>query len=410
MRLAGFALRQTTGPAEGRETGNDLGQPRRGLHGITQGIRRVAEELRSPSPRVVVGPTPEPAAERLLLGDVFKESGTPTATFVVPDSFPRLVSALRQPGRGIVIEGPSGIGKTTALRTAIKEVGADHVRYLSARRPEDVATVKRIVSGHEGTAAIDDFHRLDEALRNKIVDHMKYLADAELSQKLVIVGIPGTSKSLVDLSFDLATRIEVIRMAKVGDGTINAMIEKGEVALNVQFDRKADIIRESGGSLNIAQMLCHDIAAREGITQTQSKPALVHSDLEQATSDVMDTMRLKFGNVVNCFASLGRTDDRICIELLQELAHEADGILSLRDLGYRRPELASGIARFMKPTFLAPLAKRFPEYETFLLYDASRAALIIDDPQLAYYLNRLSYDLLRRDAGKSLATPSGSTL
>jgi hypothetical protein len=52
--------------------------------------------------------------------DVFKESGVPRLTFVEPDDFYDLRLALAQPGRGVVIEGPSGVGKTTALQNATR--------------------------------------------------------------------------------------------------------------------------------------------------------------------------------------------------------------------------------------------------------------------------------------------------
>ena len=46
--------------------------------------------------------------------EVFKTNGVPTHTFVRPKEYLQLQVGLRTPGRGVVIEGPSGIGKTTA--------------------------------------------------------------------------------------------------------------------------------------------------------------------------------------------------------------------------------------------------------------------------------------------------------
>ena len=57
------------------------------------------------------------------LQDVFKLSGIPHYTFVPPVEYTRLLVALRTPGRSIVVEGPSGIGKTTAVVNAISEAG-----------------------------------------------------------------------------------------------------------------------------------------------------------------------------------------------------------------------------------------------------------------------------------------------
>jgi hypothetical protein len=44
-----------------------------------------------------------------MLEDVFKRSGLPTFTLVQPAEYEHLKVALRTPGRGVVVEGPSGI-------------------------------------------------------------------------------------------------------------------------------------------------------------------------------------------------------------------------------------------------------------------------------------------------------------
>src|SRR5688500_9128733 len=57
------------------------------------------------------------------LEEVFKTSGLPTFTFVQPVEYSQLLIAIRTAGRGVVIEGPSGIGKTTAVEKALDELG-----------------------------------------------------------------------------------------------------------------------------------------------------------------------------------------------------------------------------------------------------------------------------------------------
>jgi hypothetical protein len=61
--------------------------------------------------------------DRTELHEVFTVSGIPRHTFVPPNEYTRLLVALKTPGRGIVVEGPSGIGKTTAVVKAIEEAG-----------------------------------------------------------------------------------------------------------------------------------------------------------------------------------------------------------------------------------------------------------------------------------------------
>jgi hypothetical protein len=68
-----------------------------------------------------------------LLEEVFKRSGLPTHTFVEPAEYNHLKIALRTPGRGVVVEGPSGIG----LIDGVTE-GSDQKRVVLA----SIETVK----------------------------------------------------------------------------------------------------------------------------------------------------------------------------------------------------------------------------------------------------------------------------
>lgn len=49
------------------------------------------------------------------LHEVFKDSGVPTYTFVKPMEYRKLLVSLRTQGKGLVVEGPSGIGKTSSI-------------------------------------------------------------------------------------------------------------------------------------------------------------------------------------------------------------------------------------------------------------------------------------------------------
>jgi len=72
------------------------------------------------------------------LEEVFKRSGLPTYTFVEPAEYKALLVSIRTPGRGTIVEGPSGIGKTTSVLRIIDSLGNDTpVTKLSGRNPDD---------------------------------------------------------------------------------------------------------------------------------------------------------------------------------------------------------------------------------------------------------------------------------
>jgi guanylate kinase len=52
--------------------------------------------------------------------------------------YTKLIVSLRTPGRGIVVEGPSGIGKTTSISKALDDLGVTgNILKLTARKSED---------------------------------------------------------------------------------------------------------------------------------------------------------------------------------------------------------------------------------------------------------------------------------
>lgn len=178
---------------------------------------------------------------KLNLEDVFTLSGVPEYTYVVPQEYMELKVALRTHGRGVIVEGPSGIGKTTAIVKLIDELGLDsNCLLLTARKADDVALIREIINtdGFE-TIIIDDFHRLPNDLKKSISDKMKTMADEGVKKdKLVLVGINRAGDSLVQFSPDLNNRIDTIHFEKNDDIKIIELIEKGEVALNIELKTK----------------------------------------------------------------------------------------------------------------------------------------------------------------------------
>ena len=346
---------------------------------------------------------PERPGPEYPLVEVFKQSGVPSVTFVEPEDFYALKLALEQPGRGAVIEGPSGVGKTTALLTALDQLhpGGDRPVVLRARNHDDVRRITDLRSWHRGTVAIDDFHRLPPALRADLVDYLKLLADEEpVDRKLVIVGIPGTAQSLVRLAYDIATRITVLNLGSASDAKIVEMIDKGEAALNVDIVSKAEIVLVSAGSLNVAQALCLHAVALGGIRRTQVTRTPVDPDLPTITQAALKMIAPKFEPAIVAFAGLDGPDDRTCIELVTELANAEEGTLSLGALVQRRPELTAGVKRFVTQNLFGRLTELVPDAERHLFFDAGSRTLVLDDPQLAFYLRRLNPAQLAQQTGK----------
>jgi tetratricopeptide (TPR) repeat protein len=343
------------------------------------------------------------------LYDVFIKSGTSKVTFVEPQVFSKLKIALAQPGRGVVIEGPSGAGKTTAVEKAVEALNEEShhsakstsIQRLNARNPEHRSKLKTLRQWHQGIVIVDDFHRLGPELCLDLVDYLKYLADTEpVSKKLVIIGIPRTGQTLVDTSFDLATRIDVLKFGYVKDELIQRMIEQGSAALNIIFDRKDEIILAANGSLNIAQFLCFQLCLFRQITTTRDLPYLVHCDIDLAISEVIDDLDRKFGESTRRFAALGGAFDSTSLVLLEELANSNDGFVSLPSLKHKKPLLANSIEQFTNEHWMNKLYNEYSSCMQHFFFDQDIQILVIDDPQLLFYLQRLRFSILTKAVGK----------
>jgi hypothetical protein len=402
---------------------------------VVRGVRLVIEELQKngstppPQPPVELQPADQPemlgtsVVPRYNLDQVFVRAGVPDATFVESKHLEPLKFALMQKGRSVVIEGPSGIGKTTALQKALKEIQATShtlrqmekpIMLFSALNPADLEQLKRLTLENwlRGTLVIDDFHHLDAMLSRNIAHYLKLLADnsQEESRKLVLVGIPHSGQSLVDGLYDLATRIDVFRLGKVKNELVQQMIEKGEKALNIFLERKAEIVLKAGGSLNIAQFLCFSICQQEGVYATQEQPRSVYSEVGAALTQVQADFSTKFGSVTERFAALGGPSDNTCLRLLEELSASEEGLLSLARLKESKYELAHGIDRFINEEWLERLYQELPDSKNYLFFQQSTSAfqqstftLVSDDPQFTFYLKNISFSELTRKVKKIVA-------
>ncbi|MCM3883112.1 TIR domain-containing protein [Frankia sp. R82] len=340
------------------------------------------------------------------LEDVFQPVGVPSVTFVAPKEYIPFRLALRQRGLCVVVEGPSGIGKTTLLDWAVSQDSArlGPVVTYTARKPDDVGLIKRLpLDGHIGIIVIDDFHRLPDDTQRLLVDYLKRLADdPNSSGKLVIIGIPETAASLVSASFDVANRIRVFRLGPASRKQIGELIAKGEGALNISFKNKKQIIRTSAGSLITAQSLCSHLAALAGVEETMPEQTVVQTDLHAVRAQVADELRIKYRAAVYEFAAMDAPNEATCVDLLLEIGRTDDGVVALDNARTQSLSLMMALKR------IGPTAGQDPP-ESLLarhfFYDARSNRVMADDPQLLFYLRQLRRDTLMSEVGKRLPTP-----
>jgi len=362
---------------------------------------------------------PAPLLTIKKINQIFRTTGVPDVNFVAPAQLEELVDRMGFMGEGLVIEGPSGIGKTTAAQRALvlnagavdfKGLEAGAVRWLKAKDQDDVAALERLLDGGyaalRGHLVIDDFHHLDPGLQRRVADWIKLIADSGGDQaKIVVIGINPVGSSLVQGFPDLAGRFAVVSMRRQPDEKIEELIRKGEEAANISFERRPDFVAEARGSFYTAQMLCLEAARRERITETATSPQRVRSGPDGVVLDhVHSGLKFKYQEELLAFASYDESPPPrgACLTLLWLLAQEPDNAVSLATARSRLPHLAGPID-WLLASNLAALFERRPRLRALLFYNRAAGVLSAEDPQLDFYLQHLSWSALARDAGCDLA-------
>lgn len=339
------------------------------------------------------------------LEDVFTTTGVPTITYVQPKEYTALLVALRTKGKGVVVEGPSGIGKTTAVYRVIDELGiADRCIKLSARKVSDREQIQKVARGDFwGIAIIDDFHRLDATLQKEVSDVMKYLADEmDEDRKIVVVGINRVGDTLVHFSPDLNNRISTIHFETNSDEKICELIALGSDALNISFDDTSDLIANCFGSFHIAQLMCHMSCIQCNIVNTCAELTPVHFSYPSVSSGIAEEFGRSFFEVARIFASgprLRREGRAPYLHVLKWLSESDTWSISLTIEIQRHLEQKGGVTQIVEKSFLTDFLAKNPDIGSYIHYDDTSKILSAEDPKFMFYLKSLNWNNFAKDIG-----------
>lgn len=343
-----------------------------------------------------------------LLEDIYCDSGVPTYTFVEPSEYTKTKIALRTPGRGVIVEGPSGIGKTTCIKKILEEIKLK-ATCLSARKKEDIEYVKLLLQAPQddwGIVIIDDFHYFTDEIKKAISDLLKVCADeGRINMKLVLIGINRAGESLVNLAADLNDRIETIKFQKNSNDKVLELIEKGENALNVSIQCKNEIVQESCGSFHIAQMLCKTICITQNITERTENLCQITTSIEAAITQKMQELDRVFKRPVQLFAvgNRNRRDGRApYLRLLKWLAACDEGAIQMNDICLRYPQYKASINQIADRGYVSKLIANHEEISNILYYETNSRLLAVENPKFIFYLKHINWDQFAKEMGFKL--------
>jgi len=347
-----------------------------------------------------------------LLEEVFRLSGMPTYTFVEPTRYREIRVAVRTPGRCIVLEGPSGIGKTTTITKILDELVAtgevgNAVTTLSARKAKDIEYIAALPEMQDvGTVIVDDFHRLDDTIKTGLSNWMKYLADNEdEGSKLILIGINKAGEQLVRYAPDLVMRIDVFRLEANPVNKVCEIMTLGERALNVTIRHKDTVAERSQGSFQIAQLLAHRLCSLSDVDRSQEAVKEIDLSLDVVIEEVMVDLGRLFKKTAVEFSrgsKLRREGRAPYLHILRLLANNREWSLDLREAIRLDPQHRGSIGQVLDKHYLAALLND-PEkkdlFEPYIHFDPSTTVLAIEDPKFIFFLKNLVWREFTRQVG-----------
>ena len=305
-----------------------------------------------------------------------------------------------------LVEGPSGIGKTTSVTKIIEELNlSDTVTFLSARKDADRYYIDNITElGDLGIVIIDDFHRLPDEVKSKISDYVKILADeSSEGSKIVLIGINKAGDRLVQFGSDVGLRIDVFKLESNPPEKVLEVITKGEQTLKVNIAERDQIVEASQGSFQIAQMLCYQLCISAGISEEQDSELRIDDIFDEVIGTVMEDLRRIFYKPCVEFArgsKLRREGRAPYLHILKWLRDGEDWSIDLRDTIKKNKEHRGSVGQVIEKGHLQNLLLDKAELlDEFFHYLPETSVFSAEDPRIIFYLRMLNWRNFAREVG-----------
>lgn len=356
-------------------------------------------------------------SEAKKLSDVFKTVGLPPYTYVKPVHFNEVRADISQPGKHLLIEGPSGTGKTCIAFKVFEELNwkqdFDFI-YISIRDADAEKKIEQFfdLSGKQtevypSIVVIDDFHLLTSSKRAEIGSFLKRLSDKTFEiknpPKAILIGIPTTGVSLLANAYDLGPRLGTYVFSRASDFEIDQLISEGETSLNILFEDRDVILSESAGNFWLAQYICNKICAAQGVFETASKIKILTFDLLHIRQRLMTELTQRYMPTAKIF-SKGKKwrpgGNKPYLEVLLALCKIPESVISFDKVLNVVPERRRPGIKAIRP--------RIEE----IIYDAGKGVDLrkqiavgpntvfsIEDPLFRYFLTNLDVKHLYAELG-----------
>lgn len=360
------------------------------------------------------GETEPAAASGPSINEIFRLDGPPRQTFVEPAGYSELKLELRTMGTGLILEGPSKVGKSTATKKAMAALGVpprDQI-WMHGQDLPPLDDFKRTLDAVRGATAntwlfIDDFHYVEgDDYRRALAVCMKLLADQDTRfGKVTLIGINPLGESLIASMPDLAGRFRVPRLFVDRDLQVNTKIAEliilGERAANIRFTRRDEFVDAARGSFFLAQWLCNRAAVKAGIDAPPSTVVEINLGPADVIGMIQGELSARFRAPLIDFAGFDQASPPprgAALSLLWLLARSPDGFVPVKEARLRFPMLSKSLDWFLASN-LTQCFKDHPRLRGLIYYNRATTTLTLEDPQLKFFLRELDWGAFAEATG-----------
>ena len=340
-----------------------------------------------------------------FIEEVYKTEGVPEFTFVRPPNYNEILVDIRNPGKPVVIEGQSGTGKTTIAKKILEQAFPNQeFEYLTARKSSDIPKIIEVSEGRMiGRFVIDDFHRLDNSVQERIANIVKVSAeepDPEQHPKIVIIGINKVGSELIYLVHDIAKRCGIHKVHPANEQGIAELIRKGEEKLNIKIGGHQNILAESSGDYWLAQLLCQSICMINDVIETADEKIDLQYEKMELRRRLVSRLENNYADPVKefCRGRRFRSTNDPYYKLLKLVSSQDSSIVDLNELANANPNLKGSINN-IKERRISVLLESKPICEKYFYYNRETKNFAIEDPAMFYYLKHLDWEGLRKSCG-----------
>jgi hypothetical protein len=337
--------------------------------------------------------------------EIYKTEGVPEFTFVKPPNYNDILVDIRTPGKPVIIEGQSGTGKTTVAKKIIEQTFTnEEFDYLSARKAADIPKIVDISEGKAvGKFVIDDFHRLNTEIQEKIANIIKLSAedfDPKIYPKIVIIGINKVGSELIYIVHDIAKRCGIHKVLPANSAGIAELVRKGEEKLNIKIIDTNSILDESSGDYWLAQLLCQSVCMMNDVTETADTLKELNFDVKALRTRLVSRLENNYLDPVKefCRGRRFRASNDPYYKLLKTISSQNSSIVDLNELANANPDVKGSINN-IKEYRINTLLESKPICERYFYYNSQTKNFAIEDPALFYYLKHLDWENLRKECG-----------